>query len=59
MKKFVVRYTKRSLFRKGAVSTFEETFDHAVDAWRWAKRRKELDTADGRWPILSLEIVRQ
>ena len=59
MKKFVVRYTKRSLFRKGAVSTFEETFDHAVDAWRWAKARKAADARDGRWPILTLEIVLQ
>lgn len=57
--KFVVRYTKRSLFRKGSVSTFEETFDHAVSAWRWAKVLKAADAADGRWPILSLEILLQ
>ena len=59
MKKFVVRYTKKSLFRKGEISTFEQTFDHAVDAWRWAKDRKASDARDRRWPILSLEIVLQ
>ena len=59
MKKFVVRYTKKNLFCKGEISTFERTFDHAVDAWRWAKDRKASDARDRRWPILSLEIVLQ
>lgn len=56
MKKFVVVHTRKNLFRKGAVSTFEETFDHAVDAWRAYKALREHNSRDGRWPILSLEV---
>lgn len=60
MKKFVVVTTRPSLFRKerGTFSKKEE-FAHAVDAWKCAKRWRELDAKDGRWPLLSLTILHQ
>lgn len=60
MKKFVVVYTRPSLFRKErGIASFREEYYHAVDAWRYAQRLRELDAKDGRWPLLSVEILHQ
>lgn len=57
MKKFVVRITKKSLFKKNALAVFEHTFDHATDAYRYAKSYREMQERDNRWPLISLEIL--
>lgn len=59
MKKFVVRSTRKHLFRKNSLFVSEQVFDHAIDAWRYAKALKTSNEKDHRWPILSLEIILQ
>ena len=59
MKKFVVRDTRKSLFRKNSLYVSEHVFDHAIDAWRYAKELRASKKKDPRWPILSLEIILQ